>query len=88
MERSLPSLTGTDHTGKDVPTQTFRELIAMGRQWGWNILEAPVVWAMHATYICIAVIFGAGGRRSARLLLPRRLFTCPLRARPGRRVPC
>lgn len=59
VDKSIPHLTGTDHTGTDLPSDTRDELVAMGRQWGWNILEAPVIWALHATYILVAVLFGA-----------------------------
>lgn len=74
----MPTLTGTDHTGKDVPTEINGELLAMGKKWGWNILEAPVVWTMHATYILIAVIFGAPAQRWLRPHAPCARLPLPL----------
>ena len=55
---AVPCLTGVDAAGADVSTPARDALLAQGRQWGWNILEAPVVWAFVATYIALAVIFG------------------------------
>ena len=55
---AVPCLTGVDALGGEVRTHVRDELLAQGRQWGWNILESAVVWASCATYISLAVIFG------------------------------
>ncbi len=55
---AVPCLTGVDAAGAAVETHARAELLQQGRRWGWNILEAPCVWAFCATYITLAVIFG------------------------------
>lgn len=55
---AVPCLTGVDAGGAPVATSARAALLNQGRRWGWNILEAPFVWAAHAAYILIAVLFG------------------------------
>ena len=55
---AVPSLTGVDAAGREVASGVHAELVAQGRRWAWNILEAPFAWAFCATYITLAVIFG------------------------------
>ena len=55
---AVPSLTGVDASGRDIATKVHADLVAQGRRWAWNILEAPFAWAFCATYITLAVIFG------------------------------
>ena len=60
VRESVPQLTGVTATGEVAldPGGAHAALLAQGRAWGWNILEAPLVWAAHATYITLAVVFG------------------------------
>jgi hypothetical protein len=55
---AVPSLTGVDAYSRDVATAVHADLVAQGRRWAWNILEAPFAWAFCATYITLAVVFG------------------------------
>jgi hypothetical protein len=55
---AVPCLTGVDARGGDMVTDARAALLKQGRAWGWNVLEAPVVWAFVASYIALAVIFG------------------------------
>ncbi|MFM9072787.1 MAG: hypothetical protein ACKOOC_05205 [Cyanobium sp.] len=49
---------GTDGLGRHRPTATSRELKQGGRTWALHVLETPIAWAIHATYILISVSFG------------------------------